>query len=79
MRLHISLDNDLVEELDSFAGRRQRSAFIARSVKQTLAEERRWANIESALGAIDDRGHEWDDDPASWVRRGRREDAHRAG
>jgi predicted transcriptional regulator len=79
MRLHISLDDELVGELDRFAGRGQRSAFIARSVQRTLAEEQRWANIESALGAIDDRGHEWDDDPAAWVKRGRREDTSRAG
>jgi hypothetical protein len=79
MRLHISLNDELVDEVDRFAGRGQRSAFIARSVQQTLAEERRWREIEEALGALDDRGHEWDDDPAAWVRRGRREDERRAG
>jgi len=79
MRLHISLDETLVSELDRFAGRRQRSAFIAHAVERTLDEERRWRGIEAALGAIDDRGHEWDEDPAAWVRRGRREDAHRTG
>ncbi len=79
MRLHISLDDTLVSELDRFAGRRQRSAFITRAVERTLDEERRWRGIEAALGAIDDHGHEWDEDPAAWVRRGRREDARRAG
>jgi metal-responsive CopG/Arc/MetJ family transcriptional regulator len=79
MRLHISLDDALVSDLDRFAGRRQRSAFIAHAVTRTLDEERRWREIEGALGAIDDHGHEWDEDPAAWVRRGRREDTRRAG
>ena len=79
MRLHISLDDSLVSELDHFAGRRQRSAFIAHAVKRTLNEEQRWSKIERALGTIDDHGHEWDEDPAAWVRRGRLEDARRAG
>jgi hypothetical protein len=36
--------------------------------KHTLAEDERWRLIESALGSIDDIGHEWDDDPEDWVR-----------
>lgn len=78
MRLHISLDDALVGDVDRFAGRRKRSAFIAHAVKRTLDEERRWREIEGALGAIDDRGHEWDEDPAAWVRQGRREDPRHA-
>lgn len=79
MRLHISLDDALVSDVDRFAGRRQRSAFIAHAVKRTLDEEQRWREIEGALGAIDDHGHEWDVDPAAWVRQGRREDVRRTG
>jgi hypothetical protein len=79
MRLHISLDDELVRELDRFAGRRQRSAFIARAVRRTLGEERRWRAIEESLGTIDDRDHEWDEDPAAWVRLGRRSDERRTG
>jgi predicted transcriptional regulator len=79
MRLHISLDDALVGELDRVAGRRQRSAFIAHAVERTLDEERRWREIEGALGAVDKQGHEWDEDPAAWVRRGRRQDTRRAG
>jgi hypothetical protein len=30
--------------------------------------ERRWDDIELSLGSIRDTGHEWDDDPAAWVR-----------
>lgn len=79
MRLHISLDDALVGELDRVAGRRQRSAFIAHAVERTLDEERRWREIAGALGAIGDHGHEWDEDPAAWVRQGRREDLRHAG
>ncbi len=36
-------------------------------------------DIESALSGIPDTGHEWDEDPSSWVRAQRRGDARRAG
>ncbi len=79
MRLHISLDDRLVDELDRRAGRGRRSAFIARTVERALEDERRWEEIEASLGAIEGRGHEWDRDPAAWVRAERRADAGRVG
>lgn len=79
MRLHITLEDELVRELDGRVGVRRRSAFIAEAVRQALAEERRWELIESALGSISDQGHEWDDDAASWVRGQRRADRGRVG
>jgi hypothetical protein len=33
-----------------------------------VLEDERWAMIESAFGSIPDAGHDWDDDPAAWVR-----------
>jgi hypothetical protein len=77
--LHISLDDELVEELDRRVGRRRRSAFIAAVIARALDDERRWDEIEAALGAVADQGHEWDDDPAAWTRQQRRSDARRAG
>ena len=74
VRLHITLDDDLVRELDRRAGRRRRSVFIARAVAQALEDESRWELIESALASIPDEGHEWDPDPASWVREQRRDE-----
>jgi uncharacterized protein (DUF433 family) len=44
-----------------------------------VANELRWDGIEASLGAIEDRGHEWDADPAAWVRAGRRANAQRVG
>jgi hypothetical protein len=79
MRLHISLDADLVAELDRRVGRRRRSAFIAETIRHALDDERRWEDIEAALEAIPDTGHEWDDDPAAWVRAQRTGDARRVG
>lgn len=79
MRLHIALDDELVAELDRRVGPRRRSAFIAMLVTRGLDDERRWDEIESALGRIDDSGHEWDDDPAAWVRAQRRGDGRRTG
>ena len=37
-----------------------------------IKSDRRWDAITSALGALPDTGHEWDDDPAGWVREQRR-------
>jgi Arc/MetJ family transcription regulator len=78
MRLHITVDDELIAELDQRAGSRRRSAFIAELIRRGLDDERRWDDIEAALGAIPDEGHEWDDDPSEWVRR-QRSDRRRVG
>ena len=39
----------------------------------------RWDEIEASLGSVADTGHEWDDDPAKWVREQRRSDPKRSG
>ena len=75
MRLQIALDDDLVDEIDRRAGPRRRSALIAELVRRGLENERRWDDIEAALGGLADSGHDWDDDPAAWVRRQRRDDS----
>lgn len=79
MRLHITLDDGLVEELDARVGTRRRSAFIAALLRTALDDERRWDDIEAALGALSDVEHEWDDDPGAWVRAQRRGDRRRVG
>jgi len=79
MRLHITLEDELVKELDSRVGRRRRSAFISATVRKALEDVRRWEEIEASLGALEDRGHEWDSDPAAWVRAGRRAERSRVG
>ncbi len=79
MRLHIQLDDELIDELDRRAGARRRSAFITELIRRALDDERRWDEVETAIGALSDTGHEWDDDPAAWVRDQRAGDARRVG
>jgi metal-responsive CopG/Arc/MetJ family transcriptional regulator len=79
MRLHITLRDELVRELDRRVGARRRSGFIARAVETALDDERRWELIESSLGSIGTESHAWDADPASWVREQRRVDERRVG
>jgi Arc/MetJ-type ribon-helix-helix transcriptional regulator len=79
MRLHISLDDELVKELDQRVGQRRRSSFISETVRHALEDERRWDDIEAALGALAGREHDWDADPAGWVRAQRFRDPSRVG
>jgi metal-responsive CopG/Arc/MetJ family transcriptional regulator len=79
MRLHISLDDEIVQALDDRVGRRQRSAFIAAAVRRALDDERRWEDIEGAVGALADSEHDWDPDPGGWVREQRTADIRRVG
>lgn len=79
MRLHIALDDELIAELDRRVGPRRRSAFIAELIRRGLEDERRWDDIDAALGALADTVHEWDEDPAQWVRAQRGGDSRRAG
>lgn len=78
MRLHITLEDELVAALDRTIGARERSGFIAEAVRRALEERARRESLLAALGSIEDTGHEWDDDPAEWVR-AQRSDLRRAG
>ena len=69
MRLHVSLDDELVRELDRRVGPRRRSAYIAAAVRAALDDARRRELIEASTETIPDTGHDWDDDPAESVRR----------
>ena len=79
MRVHITLSDEVVSELDRRVGPRRRSSYIESAVEQALEDDRRWELVESALGAIADRDHDWDRDPAGWVREQRRGDRRRVG
>ena len=54
MRLHISLDSDIVEQIDEIAGKRGRSAFIRGAVSEEVARRRRSAAIDAAFGSVPD-------------------------
>ena len=79
VRVHISLDDDLVSELDRRVGARGRSAFVAAAVRHALDDEQRWELIESSFGSIADSGHDWDEEPSGWVRAQRFADERRLG
>jgi metal-responsive CopG/Arc/MetJ family transcriptional regulator len=79
MRVHIELDDALLEEIDQRAGSRNRSEYIRRAIAAALRDSARWEMIESAAAAIPASGHDWDEDPAAWVRSQRRDDARRIG
>jgi predicted transcriptional regulator len=79
MRMHIELDDELVRRIDEIAGARGRSRFVRTAIEQALEWDQRWTMIRSAMGSIADHGHEWDDDPAGWVRRQRHADDRRVG
>ncbi|MDQ3728350.1 MAG: ribbon-helix-helix domain-containing protein [Actinomycetota bacterium] len=78
MRVHITLEDEIVSELDRRVGSRRRSAFISTAVRRALDDEKRWELIESAIGTVGV-GHDWDDDPARWVAAQRRSDSARIG
>jgi len=77
--MHIELDDQLVARVDRIAGARGRSAFVRRAVETAIEQATRWEALEAAAGSISDSDHEWDDNPAAWVRAQRHSDARRAG
>lgn len=79
MRVHINLDDHIVAELDRRGGPRRRSSLIEEFVRRGLEDEQRWDDVEAALGALTPTTHDWDDDPAAWVRAQRHADQRRAG
>ena len=79
MRVHIDLDESLIKRVDKVAGPRGRTAFVREAIENALDQKARYELFKSALGAIPDTGHEWDDDPAEWVHRQRFGDPDRVG
>lgn len=79
MRLHIELKDDLVAAVDEAAGPRGRSRFIREALEQALNLRRQRDLLRSVRGSIATTGHDWDSDPAEWVRRQRRSDDRRVG
>ena len=68
MRVHLSLADDVVAAVDAQVGARERSSFIESALRRALADRGRQRALDEAVGSIDDSGHDWDGDPAAWVR-----------
>lgn len=79
MRMHIEVDDELVAKVDELAGSRNRSRFVRRAVELAVDREYRWRRLDAAAGSVTAEGHDWDEDPAGWVRLQRRGDEHRGG
>jgi hypothetical protein len=54
MRMHITLDDDLVERIDELAGARGRSRYIREAVEGKLDVDARLAARRRAFGSIPD-------------------------
>lgn len=68
---NLSLPKDLVEELDEFAGQRNRSAFVEEAIRYRLRRERVRRAWEAARGAWAGKGPpEWNEPNGvvNWVR-----------
>ena len=68
MRVHLSLADDVVAAVDAQVGARERSSYIEAALRRVLADQGRQQALDEAIGSIADSGHDWDDDPAAWVR-----------
>lgn len=80
MRMHIDLDEDLVREIDRLAGPRERTAFVRKALTTAVTEARRAEALARVAGSLAQAApHEWDADPAQWVRETRRSGVRRAG
>lgn len=75
MRMHITLDDELVGDLQVRVKARFRSRFIAEAVRRALDDVRRREAIQAAIGTVADGGHDWDDDPAAYIHAARRADS----
>ena len=75
--MHIELDDAIVTEIDSIAGLRRRSAFVREAVLAAVDRHRREIRLRQAAGILRNSEHDWDDDPAAWVRRQRSGDPRR--
>ncbi len=77
MRTHIVLPEELVEEVDSFAGKRKRSRFVEEAVREKLLRARQLRVLRETAGSIDLKNHpEWStpEKISAWVRALRDED-----
>lgn len=77
-RTHVVLPDQLVKEIDTFVGARQRSSFITEAAERELMRRRQIAALKGAAGAWKDKDHpELKDGSAKWVRKLRQEGARR--
>ena len=77
-RTHVVLSEQLVKDIDSLVGSRQRSRFLTQAAERELMRLRQLKALEAAAGAWKDKDHpELKHGAAKWVENLRRKDERR--
>jgi metal-responsive CopG/Arc/MetJ family transcriptional regulator len=77
-RTHVVLSDQLVKEIDTLVGTRQRSTFLTQAAEHELMRLRQLRALDTVAGAWKDKDHpELKQDAAKWVRKTRQETERR--
>jgi len=77
-RTHVVLSDQLVKDIDTLVGTRQRSSFITQAAEKELMRIRQIAALKAAAGAWKDEDHpELKQGSGKWVQKLRRENERR--
>ena len=77
-RTHVVLSEQLVKDIDTLVGTRQRSSFLTQAAEKELMRLRQIKALESAAGSWKDKDHpELKQGAAKWVAKLRRQDEKR--
>lgn len=77
-RTHVIISDQLVKEIDSVVGSRQRSKFLSQAAERELMRLRQLKALDSAAGSWKDSNHpELKQGSVKWVKKLRQEQARR--
>ena len=77
-RTHVVLSEQLVKDIDTLVGTRQRSNFLTQAAEEKLMRLRQLKTLEAAAGSWKDKDHpELKQGAAKWVAKLRRQDEKR--
>ena len=77
-RTHVVLSEQLVQDIDTLVGTRQRSSFLTQAAEEKLMRLRQIKALEAAAGSWKDKDHpELKQGAAKWVAKLRRQDQKR--
>lgn len=77
-RTHVVIPEQLVKEIDTLVGTRQRSSFLTQAAEAELMRRRQMKALESAAGSWKDSNHpELKSGSRKWVKNLRRENERR--
>lgn len=77
-RTHVVLSEQLVKDIDTLVGTRQRSSFLTQAAEEKLMRLRQIKALEAAAGSWKDKDHpELKQGASKWVAKLRRQDERR--